>query len=151
MLFLSVEFSLPSFSFRRLWYIHWAKYTERRHGIHCSTERQNRRNPMPHWTENLNRLDIFSQEVAICTVADTCLVFYFLEVATRCEYKAVLTFATCLNISNAFESLKTLFRYCQRVLNIWNAFWIFATRFKHWHRVLNICYTFETFNTRFKY
>ena len=45
--------------------------------------------------------------------------------ATRCEYKAILTFATC-------------FKYQQRVWNIWNVFWTFATRFTHSQRVLDI-------------
>ncbi len=44
-------------------------------------------------------------------------IIFFLELATRYEYKAVLTF-------------KTRFIYQQRVSNIWNVFWIFATRFK---------------------
>ncbi len=44
------------------------------------------------------------------TVADTCLVlFFFLELATRLEYKAVLIFAR-------------RFKYFKRVLNIINVF-----------------------------
>ncbi len=58
--------------------------------------------------------------------------YFFLEFATRCEYKAVLTFTICFeylqhvgnilkrvsNISNAFETFETCFEYSQRVLNI---------------------------------
>ncbi len=66
-------------------------------------------------------------------VADTCLVlFFFLELTVRCEYKAELTFTTCfvyeqrvwhnlkrvLNIRKAFETLTTCFEYLQRVWNI---------------------------------
>ena len=36
----------------------------------------------------------YRKVLALCTVADTCLVLFFLELETRCEYKAVLTFAT---------------------------------------------------------
>ncbi len=43
--------------------------------------------------------------------------YFFLELWTRCEYKAVLTFTTC-------------FKHLKGVLNILNVFWIFATRLK---------------------
>ncbi len=57
--------------------------------------------------------------ISVLTMADTCLVLFFLlELATHCEYKAVITFTTCLkhlqrvlNISNAFETLATCCKY----------------------------------------
>ena len=53
--------------------------------------------------------------------------YFFLELATRLEYKAMQILATrfkyykrLLNICNAFETLKTRFKYYKRVLNISN-------------------------------
>ncbi len=54
--------------------------------------------------------DVFLWTFYGSTVADTCLVlFFFLELAKRLEYKAVLIFAT-------------RFKYFKRVLNIINVF-----------------------------
>ncbi len=70
-------------------------------------------------------------------MADTCLVlFFFLELATRCDYNSMLTFETFLYISNAFQTFETCFEYLQRVLNLSK-------------RILNICNVFETFKTAF--
>ena len=51
------------------------------------------------------------------TVADTCLALFSLKLATRCEYKAVLTFTMRFKyyIINAFETFKARFKYSQRV------------------------------------
>ena len=54
---------------------------------------------------------------------------FFLELATRVEYKAV-------------QILATRFKYYKRVLNISNVFEIFATCLKYLKRVLNIINVF---------
>ena len=64
-----------------------------------------------------------SISLSVHTVADTCFVLFvvFLELATRCKYKVVLTFATCFkyyqrsNVSNALRNFKTRFK---RITNI---------------------------------
>ena len=101
--------------------------------------------------------------VTTYTVADTCHILCFLELATRLEYKTVQILATrckyykrVLNISSTFETFKTRLKHQQRVLNIrnWfeysNVFKTLATRLKFYKRVLNIN-VFETFATRLKH
>ncbi len=78
---------------------------------------------------------------------------FFLELATRCEYKAVLTFTTLTPflLAMRLKHLKRVLKYEQRVWNIWKVFWMFATLLKHLKRVLNIGNAFEWLATRFEY
>ena len=69
-------------------------------------------------------MGIFVPTCADRTVADTCLYYFFLELATRWEYKVVPKFTTHFkNISNAFEKFETCTECSQRISNISNVFW----------------------------
>ena len=85
----------------------------------------------------------FNSNSTLGTVADTChmFFFFFFELATRRVW----------NISNAFETFKTRFKYNKRLLNINNAFETLATHVKYYKRVLIIRNVFERFKMRLKH
>ncbi len=63
-------------------------------------------------------------------VADTCHILFFLELATRLEYKAVQIIATRI-----CKTFKARFKYYKRVLNISNVFETFKMRLEHLKRI----------------